>query len=154
MAECYRFGYRTTPLRVLALEKGCVGLMKAHAAERHASRRSGRKLALALMVPLLVGPWAGCSPKPAADDDATTMKAGLDALSARHDPGVAVAAFRKVLEHNPNHYGATFQLAAALEAAGRPDEARPLWEKMLQMAEASKDIETADKARARLHSTP
>src|SRR5207302_6511642 len=100
--------------------------------------------------PLLVGPWAGCSPKPAADDDATTMKAGLDALSARHDPGVAVAAFRKVLEHNPNHYGATFQLAAALEAAGRPDEARPLWEKMLAMAESHQDTETAASARAHL----
>src|SRR2546422_9652426 len=28
------------------------------------------------------------------------------------------------------------------------------WEKMLQMAEAMKDMETADKARARLHSSP
>jgi len=102
------------------------------------------------MVPLLVGPWAGCSPKPAADDDATAMQAGLDALYARHDPGVAVAAFRKVLEHSPNHYGATFQLAAALEAAGRPDEARPLWEKMLAMAESHDDQPTAATARAHL----
>jgi len=125
-------------------------MLKARAADRHGPRRSSRKLALALMVPLLVGPWAGCSPKPAADDDATTMKAGLDALSARHDPGVAVAAFRKVLEHNPNHYGATFQLAAALEAAGRPDEARPLWEKMLAMAESHDDKQTAATARAHL----
>ena len=66
----------------------------------------------------------------------------------------AIVQFRKVLEHNPTHYGATFQLATALDMAGKRAEARPLWEKMLQMAEASKDIETADKARARLHSTP
>src|SRR5439155_20265685 len=85
------------------------------------------------------------------DDDATAMQAGLDALYARHDPGVAVAAFRKVLEHSPNHYGATFQLAAALEAAGRPDEARPLWEKMLAMAESTDDRATAATARAHLH---
>ena len=82
------------------------------------------------------------------------MNAGLEALHTRHDPETAIADFRKVLEHTPDHYGATFQLAAALEAAGRRDEARPLWEKMLQMAEASEDMETADKARARLHSTP
>src|SRR5207249_3773941 len=125
-------------------------MLKARAADRHGPRRSSRTLALALMVPLLVGPWAGCSAKPAADDDATTMKAGLDALYARHDPGVAVAAFRRVLEHGPSHYGATFQLAAALEAAGRPDEARPLWEKMLAMAESHDDKQTAATARAHL----
>ena len=51
-------------------------------------------------------------------------------------------------------YGATFQLATALDAAGKRAEARPLWEKMLEMAEASKDMDTADKARARLHSSP
>src|SRR2546425_257340 len=120
---------------------------------RHRSRSPNRRLALAFVVPLLVGAWVGCSSKP-PDEDAALMKAGVDALQTRHDPETAIADFRKVLEHNPPHYGAPFQLAPALDAAGKRAEARPLWEKTLRMAEASKDIETADKARARLHSTP
>ena len=116
---------------------------------RHRSRPPTRRLALAFVVPLLVGVWLGCSPKP-VDEDAALMKAGLDALRTRHDPETAIADFRKVLEHTPDHYGATFQLAAALEAAGRRDEARPLWEKMVAMAESHQDIETAATARAHL----
>jgi len=112
-------------------------------------RRPNYELALAFMVSLLIGGPAGCSPKP-NDEDGALMKAGLEALHARHDPETAVVQFRKVLEHNPNHYGATFQLAAALEAAGRPDEARPLWEKMVVMAESYQDTETAAMARAHL----
>jgi len=81
------------------------------------------------------------------------MQAGLEALHTRHDPNAAIAAFRKVLEHNPTHYGATFQLAAALDAAGRPSEARPVWEKVLAMAEGYRDAETAVAARARLART-
>src|SRR5438093_937799 len=116
---------------------------------RHPTRHPSRRLALAFMVPLLIGAWAGCSSKPAANDDAALMKAGLEALQ-RRDPETAIADFRKVLEHTPDHYGATFQLAAALEAAGRPDEARPLWEKMVTMAESHQDTETAASARAHL----
>jgi Flp pilus assembly protein TadD len=82
------------------------------------------------------------------------MKAGLDALYTRHDPAAAAVEFRKVLEHNPTHYGATYQLAAALDGAGKPAEARPLWEKVLEMAEASNDKTTADTARTRLAKRP
>src|SRR2546428_748247 len=78
------------------------------------------------------------------------MNARLEALHTRHDPETAIADFRKVLEHTPDHYGATFQLAAALEAAGRRDEARPLWEKMVAMAERQQDTETVASARAHL----
>ena len=78
------------------------------------------------------------------------MKAGLDALYAQHDPDGAATQFRAVLNLNPTHYGATFQLARALDEAGKPGEARPLWEKVLQMAERSSDKPTADTARARL----
>ena len=122
--------------------------------DRRGSRRPSCTIALVFLAPLFLSAWSGCSSKPVATDDAALMTAGLEALHARHDPETAIADFRKVLEHTPDHYGATFQLAAALEAAGRRDEARPLWEKMLEMAEASKDIDTADKARARLHSSP
>src|SRR3989442_9163730 len=117
--------------------------------DRRRSHRASRTLALVFLVPLFLCSWLGCSPKPAADDEAL-MKAGVEALHTRHDPETAIADFRKVLEHTPDHYGATFQLAAALEAAARRDEARPLWEKMVAMAESHQDTETAASARAHL----
>ena len=91
---------------------------------------------------------ATCSKAPQTEE--AMMKAGLDALYTRHDPAAAATLFRKVLERNPAHYGATYQLATALDRAGKPDEARPLWEKLLAMAEAVSDTETAGTARARL----
>jgi tetratricopeptide (TPR) repeat protein len=103
------------------------------------------KLALALLSALLA-----CSTPPPPETQESLMKSGLDALYARHDPTAAAAQFRKVLEMNPTHYGATYQLAAALDAAGKGDEARGGWEKMLPMAEAINDKTTADTARAHL----
>ena len=106
-------------------------------------------LAVALAIAL-----GGCSPKPVAEDQAAAMQTGLDAFYTRHDPQAAVPEFQKVLAANPSHYGATFQLAAALDAAGRSDEARPLWEKMLALAESSGDQQTAATARAKLSQPP
>jgi len=80
----------------------------------------------------------------------TTMRAGLDAFYARHNPSEAADDFRKVLSEDPNHYGATFQLASALDQMGKHDEARPIWEKVLKMAQTDKDGPTAAKARDRL----
>lgn len=85
-----------------------------------------------------------------ATSEATMMKTGLDALYTQHNPTEAIEQFRQVLARNPTHYGATFQLAYALDQAGKGNEARPLWEKVLQMAESSNDKQTADAARARL----
>lgn len=82
------------------------------------------------------------------------MKIGLDALYGRHDPEAAAREFRKVLALNPTHYGATYQLATALDRAGKGAEARPLWEKALAMAEGYHDKATADTARARLQKSP
>ena len=82
------------------------------------------------------------------------MKAGLDALYTRNDPDTAAAQFRQVLELNPMHYGAVYQLATALDRSGRPTEARPLWEKMLKMAEASNDQPTLQTVRQRLQKRP
>jgi cytochrome c-type biogenesis protein CcmH/NrfG len=59
-----------------------------------------------------------------------------------------------VLEKHPDHYGATYQLATALDRAGKPAEARPLWEKMLKMADEAKDSKTAATVRARLAQRP
>ncbi|HUE30880.1 MAG TPA: tetratricopeptide repeat protein, partial [Verrucomicrobiae bacterium] len=89
-----------------------------------------------------------------ADQDERLMSAGLDALRAQHDPERAGALFREVLAHTPTHYGATYQLAAALDAAGRPSEARPVWEKMLAMAEAAQDEGTVRAVRQRLETRP
>ena len=82
------------------------------------------------------------------------MKAGMDALYARKDPTAAAAQFRKVLEQNPSHYGAAFQLATALDRAGKQAEARPLWEEVLKMAEGYNDLPTAFTARTRLGNRP
>ena len=91
-------------------------------------------------------------PGPSPEDAA--MKAGLDALYEKKDAVAAVVEFRKVLEVNPNHYGATFQLARALDQAGKPAESRPFWEKALKMAEGLKDAETAKTAKERLARRP
>jgi len=42
----------------------------------------------------------------------------------------------------------------ALDRARNPGEARPLWEKVLKMAEGNNDAETAATARARLARQP
>jgi Tfp pilus assembly protein PilF len=97
-------------------------------------------------------------PKPSAPGEdaieATLMKEGLDALYVRRDPNSAVVEFRTVLARNPTHYGASFQLATALDRAGKRAEARPLWEKVLKMAEGYKDQQTLTVARARLAQQP
>jgi len=87
-----------------------------------------------------------------ADDE--LMRRGLDAAYRDRDFERAAAAFRAVLAHTPGHYGARFQLARALDSAGRPDEARPLWEAVLAAAEAIGDRETVALARARLPGHP
>ncbi|MEO7683816.1 MAG: tetratricopeptide repeat protein [Gemmatimonadaceae bacterium] len=85
----------------------------------------------------------------AAPGDAR-MQEGLDLLYKRGDPVAAEQAFRDVLKENPNHYGAHFQLATALDREGKPTEARPMWEQVLHSAEAIKDTATASMARTRL----
>jgi len=90
----------------------------------------------------------------AEDSPEALMTAGLDAFYAKGNAEAAAPIFRKVLEQNPSHYGATFQLAMALDRAGKGAEARPLWEKVLQMAEGYKDEKTVDAARARLAQKP
>lgn len=80
----------------------------------------------------------------------TLMQAGLDDLYKQANPTEAATRFRQVLALNLDHYGATLQLAKALDRAGKPDEALPLWRKMLAMAEAAGDAETINTVRTRL----
>jgi len=82
------------------------------------------------------------------------MESGLEALYKQRDYDGAAVQFRKVLERNPNHYGATFQLAMALDRAGKKAEAHPLWLRVLQMAETYNDKNTADMAREMLRRNP
>ena len=110
------------------------------------------ELALGLLLVVAVGGayWSKSLPAANAPAQEAAMQAGLDALYTRNDAAGSVRYFRRVLELNPRHYGAHFQLAKALDAAGRPVEARPVWETMKPMAEEAEDEETLTVVRARL----
>ncbi len=92
-------------------------------------------------------------PAPVAQPDdgtAEPMRLGLAALYEKNDAATAAKHFREVLAKNPQHYGATFQLATALDKAGKRDEAKPIWSKVAEMADANGDKESANAARKRL----
>jgi len=97
----------------------------------------------------VLGPQA-CAPQTEPQGTDALMRAGLEALYERNDPATAAAQFRQVLAQNPNHYGATYQLAVALDQAGQPTEAQAWWEKVLPMAESYTDEATVARARTRL----
>jgi Tfp pilus assembly protein PilF len=78
------------------------------------------------------------------------MATGLHDLYTVNDPAGAAEQFKKVLAKNPTHYGATYQLAAALDKAGKSAEARPYWEKTLAMAKTYNDTATIATAQAKL----
>jgi tetratricopeptide (TPR) repeat protein len=78
------------------------------------------------------------------------MQAGLTALYQGNDPAAAVSHFHAVLARNPEHFGATLQLAKALDQAGQVEEAVIVWKRVLEMAEAARNVDTAAIARARL----
>src|SRR5882724_9878932 len=104
-----------------------------------------KKLTVALV--LFVGLGLVGASFQAEETPEVLMQAGLEALYTKGDAEAAAATFRKVLEQNPSHYGATFQLAMALDRAGKPAEARPLWGKAVQTAEVFHDTPTVDMAR-------
>jgi len=87
---------------------------------------------------------------PPLRSDEELMRAGLHALYTRHDGAAAAGLFAQVLAHTPTHYGATYQLAVALDAAGQRQAAGAVWRKVLAMADAINDQPTAGTARARL----
>jgi len=70
------------------------------------------------------------------------MRQGLDLLYTQRNPGAAIERFHQVLALVPDHYGASYQLAAALQQAGQLVEARSQWIKALGMARANDDAET------------
>ena len=87
---------------------------------------------------------------PDTASQAGMMARGLDLMYAKNDPVGAIAQFKAVLERNRTHYGANYQLAVALDRAGRAAEAKQVWQRVLPMAIQYKDQKTIDTARARL----
>lgn len=86
--------------------------------------------------------------------DTQLMNNGLYLLYNQNDAAGADAQFRELLKRNPKHYGATYQLATALDKEGKAAEARPLWQKVLKMAQDTKDQATINTATARLARNP
>jgi hypothetical protein len=74
------------------------------------------------------------------------MHAGLVYHYWLDDPARAVERYRAVLGLNSTHYGAHYQLAMALLAAGRLDEAREAWAAFVPLAEAIGDQKSIDSA--------
>ena len=87
---------------------------------------------------------------PDTASQAGLMARGLDLMYSRNDPAAAIEQFNAVLARNKTHYGATYQLAIALDRAGRATEAKAVWQRVLPMAIQFKDQKTIDTARARL----
>jgi len=76
------------------------------------------------------------------------MRAGLDALE--REPLRAAFLFHHLLELHPSHYGAHYQLARSLDAAGQRVAARRAWGDVLTRAEGLADTASVAAARARL----
>lgn len=81
--------------------------------------------------------------------DSALMRQGLADLQ-QGKTSAAAAAFQQVVNANPTHYGAHYQLAVALDRLGRHQEARPLWIQVLGMAVSYRDTATEATARRRL----
>ncbi len=96
------------------------------------------------------GESGGGTPSLEATADSALMEKGLQLLLQVGDAPGAAETFRAVLKQNPHHYGAHFQLAKALDLAGKPAEARPIWTQVLEAAVRSKDSARANTARLRL----
>jgi len=87
---------------------------------------------------------------PDTASQAAMMILGLDLMYRQNNPSAAADVFRKILQKNPTHYGATYQLAIALDRAGQQAQSRPVWQKVLGMATTYKDGRTAAIARSKL----
>jgi Flp pilus assembly protein TadD len=78
------------------------------------------------------------------------MRAGLVRQYRLGDNATAVERYRTVLQIDPDHYGAHYQLAVALLRAGRADEARAAWARFVPLAQQIGDRASLDGAPAEL----
>jgi tetratricopeptide (TPR) repeat protein len=81
------------------------------------------------------------------------MLAGLVYQYRLGDSATAVERYRTVLDLDPHHYGAHYQIAVALLGAGRRDAALAAWARFVPMAEAIDDRKSIDGAPAELRGT-
>jgi Tfp pilus assembly protein PilF len=116
----------------------------------HSRASALRRIAAAWLLVAMAACGKTAGNQPAADPDAQLMQRGVTLLYQGGDPIGAEAVFRQVLQQNPNHYGAQYQLAVAIDRGGRPAEARPVWEKVLANSVAAHDTATERTARARI----
>lgn len=70
---------------------------------------------------------------------ADRMNDGVRLLDSVGDPEAALVEFRAVLDEDPAHFAATWQLARALDAVGRPLDAVHVWQRLLVMTRESND---------------
>jgi Tfp pilus assembly protein PilF len=99
------------------------------------------------------GGGAADAPAAAADSAATAaadpMAEGLRLIQAGDGYG-AVAIYREMLGTQPDHYGATYQLARALDLSGKPEEARIVWTRAFELAQQYQDEASITAIRERL----
>lgn len=81
-------------------------------------------------------------------DPSAAMNEAVDLLYQKKAPAAALLILEKVLAENPDHYGANFQKARALDALGQPSIDQ--WRRALVLAERVHDEGTARLIRARL----
>lgn len=125
--------------------------MTPHHSAVRAYARSLASFAI-LIVSVACGDGAGGAKQPAADTEGQLMERGLAQLYQANDPATAQETFRAVIQKNPTHYGAHYQLAVALDGGGKPVDARAAWEDMRKLAEAIRDTATLGTVQRRLAS--
>jgi Tfp pilus assembly protein PilF len=113
-------------------------------------RRALCGLLLALSAAACTSKEAAQSPAAATESEAQLMERGMQQLYQANDPVAAEATFRAVLAKNQTHYGAHYQLAVALDRGGKPDEARPVWNEVLRLAQSFNDTGVVKTSLARL----
>lgn len=87
---------------------------------------------------------------PTPSEDQAAMTEGLRALYEQNDTAAAIAVFGELARRAPTHLGASYQLAAALDRAGRREDARPVWNRVVLLATGFGDEKTAEDARSHL----
>jgi hypothetical protein len=74
----------------------------------------------------------------------------LEVAEANRRLAGAVETFGAVLERSPDSLPAALEVASALDALGRADEADSAWRRVLALAQAARDEQAASRARQRL----